>query len=349
MGFFVKDTEFFGLDIGSTAIRLVQLRRGGEHPALVAYGSIPVPLNLTTSDSKMDQDKIAELIKQLVRENHVTLKNVVAGLSSSKVFATVITTPKLDNAQLAKAIRYQAEQYVPMALDQVKLDWAVIDQTKDGKQLEVLLVAVPFSVIDKYVSILEKAGLDPLALEANATAVARSLVPAGPKAVAMLDLGSLDSDISIVWNNAPRLVRSVNVGGLTFVKSVAENLGLDEVQANQFTYKFGLTQSKLEGQVFKAIKPTLETLVSEIEKSVKYFTGRYPDVKIEKLVVTGSASSLPELGPFLANSTGLPVEFGNAWINVSYPAGLQDKLLALSSEYAAAVGLAGRWYIGGGA
>ncbi len=345
MGLFVKDTEFFGLDLGSTAIRLVQLRRGSVHPALVAYGALPVPANLTSSDSKMDQDKITELVKQLVRENRVSLKNVVVGLPSNKVFATVITTPKIDNAQLAKAIRYQAEQYIPMAIDQVKLDWAVIDQSKDGKQLEVLLVAAPNSVVDKYTQILENAGLEPLALEANAMAVARALVPTNNLAVALLDFGSLDTDISIVYNNAPRLIRSVSVGGLTLVRAVAQNLGLDEVQATQFTYKFGLTQSKLEGQVMKAIKPTLDNLVSEVEKSVKFFNGRYPDAKIEKLVVTGSTSSLPELGPFLANSTGLPVEFGNAWTNVAYPSGLQDKLMALSSEYGAAVGLAARGYL----
>ncbi len=345
MGLFVKETEFFGLDIGSTAIRLVQLRRGGDHPALVAYGAIPVPANLAASDSSLDQDKMAELIRQLVRENQISLKNVVAGLSATKVYATVITTPKLENAQLAKAIRYQAEQYIPMAIDQVKLDWAVIDQSKDGKQLEVLLVAAPNSAVDKYVSILEKAGLEPLGLEPTATAVARALIPKNNLAVVILDFGSLDSDISIVWNNAPRLIRSVSAGGLTLVRSVAQNLGLDEVQANQFTYKFGLTQSKLEGQVFKALKPTLDNLVGEVEKSVKYFVGRYPDVKIEKLVVSGSPAALPELGPFLANSTGLPVEFGNAWVNVSYPSGLQDKLMGLSSEYAAAVGLAGRGYM----
>jgi len=346
MGLFVKDTEFFGLDIGSTAVRLVQLRRGAEHPALVAYGSVPVPANLTSSDSKMDQDKVSELISQLVRENRVSVKNVVVGLPSNKVFATVITTPKLDNAQLAKAIRYQAEQYIPMALDQVKLDWAVIDQSKDGKQLEVLLVAAPNSAVDKYVGILEKAGLEPLALEANATAAGRALVPANGLAVVLVDFGSLESDISIIWNGAPRLIRSVAVGGLTLVRAVAQNLGLDEVQATQFTYKFGLTQSKLEGQVFKSIKPALDNLVSEVEKSVKYFGGRYPEVKLEKLIVTGGAASLPELGPFLANSTGMPVEFGNAWVGVSYPSGLQDKLMSLSSEYAAAVGLAGRGYMG---
>jgi type IV pilus assembly protein PilM len=346
MGLFVKEVEFFGLDIGSTAIRLVQLRPGSEHPALVAYGSLPVPGNITSSDAQMDHDKIAELVAQLVRENQVPLKNVVVGLSANKVFATVITTPKLENAQLAKAIRYQAEQYIPMALDQVKLDWTVVDQSPDGKTLEVLLVAAPNSAIEKYVSILEKAGLEPLALEANATAVARAFGSSGQSGVAVVDFGSLDSDISIVWNNAPRLIRSVPIGGLTLVKAVAQNLGLDEVQAAQFTYKFGLTQSKLEGQVFKALKPTLDTLVSEVQKSVKYFVGRYPNVKLEKLVITGAAATLPELGAFLANSTGLPVEFGNAWANISYPSGLQDKLMSLSSEYAAAVGLAGRGYMG---
>jgi type IV pilus assembly protein PilM len=205
---------------------------------------VPVPGNVSQSDSKLDQDKVTELVRQLVRENKIVTKNVVVGLPSNKVFATVINTPKLDNAQLGKAIRYQAEQYIPMAIDQVKLDHAVIDQSKDGKDLEVLLVAAPKTAVDKYMGILEGAGLEPLALEANAIATARAIVPASNLSVVVLDLGSLDSDISIISNNTPRLIRSVPVGGLTLVKAVAQNLGLDETQATQFTYKFGLTQSK---------------------------------------------------------------------------------------------------------
>jgi type IV pilus assembly protein PilM len=342
MALFSRNKDFFGLDIGSTAIRLVQLRRGSEHPALIAYGSVPIPGNIGSSDARIDQDKLTELIRQVVKDNHITLKDVVVGLPSSKVFATVITTPRLDHAQLAKAIRYQAEQYIPMAIDQVKLDWAIIDQSKDGKNYEVLLIAAQNTAIDKYVGILENAGLDPLALEANAIAAARALIPPSDLAVVVLDLGSLDSDISIIYKNTPRLIRSVAVGGATIVKAVSQSLGLDEVQANQFTYKFGLTQSKLEGQVYKSIKPMLDNLVSEIEKSTKFFISKYPDVKLEKLIVTGGAAAIPELGPFLANSLSMPVEFGNAWINVSYPANLQDPLMGLSSQYAAAVGLASR-------
>jgi type IV pilus assembly protein PilM len=344
MGLFIKNTDFIGLDIGSTAIRLVQLRPGAK-PSLMAYASVPVEGNITISDAAGDQDKVAALIKQLLVENKIMAKDVVVGLPSNKVFATVIRTPNIDRKQLGKAISLQAEQFVPMAISQVKLDWAVLNETPDGKSLDVLLISAPNSIVEKYVSIVEKAGLEALALEANAVAVTRSLLPAGAPACVVLDLGSLDSDVTVVWKNVPMLMRSIEVGGLTVVRTVSKTLGLDEAQATQFTYKFGLTQSKLEGQVYRAVKPVLDGLVAEVVKSIKFFNSRYPDVTLEKLVVTGGPSMMPELGIYLANSLGMPVEFGNAWTNVSYPAELQDKLMSLSSQYATAVGLAGRGYI----
>lgn len=344
MGIFKSDTSYFGLDIGTTAIRFVQLKRSGGNPSLVNYGQIAMPPGLAASDAAGDRDKVAELIRQLLKDKRVTEKNAVVGLPSNKIFASVITTPKLDNAQLSKAIRFQAEQYIPMALDQVKLDYAVVDQSPDGKNLEVLLIAAPNTVVTKYAEIIDKAGLEPLALEANAIAVSRALIQAKTIAAVILDLSTLDSDITIISNQTPRLMRSVPVGGQTFVKAVAQELGLDEAQAGQFTTKFGLTQSKLEGQVYKAIKPNLDSLVGEIKKSIQFFSLRYPGQKLEKLVTTGAASSIPELAAYLATATGLPVEFGNAWAGVSYPSSLQDELAGISHDFAAAVGLAERSY-----
>jgi type IV pilus assembly protein PilM len=344
MGIFNNDTTYIGLDIGSTAIRFVQLKRGGANPVLVNYGQIPMPMGLAASDAAGDRDKVAELIKQLLRDKKVTEKNAVVGLASNKIFASVITTPKLDAAQLSKAIRFQAEQYIPMALDQVKLDYAVVDQSPDGKNLEVLLVAAPNTVVTKYAEIIDKSGLEPLALEANAIAVSRALIQTKTIAAIILDLSTFDSDITIISNQTPRLMRSVPVGDRTFVKAVAQELGLDETQAEQFTTKFGLTQSKLEGQVYKAIKPNLDSLVSEIKKSIQFFSARYPGQKLEKLVITGGASSIPELAAYFATATGMPVEFGNAWVGVSYPSNLQDQLASVSSDFAAAVGLAERSY-----
>jgi type IV pilus assembly protein PilM len=202
-----------------------------------------MPAGLAASDAAADYDKVAELITQLLRDKKVSEKNAVVGLASNKIFASVITMPKLDSGELAKAIRFQAEQYIPMAVDQVKLDYAVVEQSQDGKSLEVLLVAAPNTVVTKYAEIIDKAGLEPLALEANAIAVARSLVLSKDIAAVILDLSSVDSDITIISNQTPRLMRSVPIGEQTLIKAVAQELGLDPAQANQFVAKFGLTQS----------------------------------------------------------------------------------------------------------
>lgn len=342
MGLLKSETDYFGIDIGTTSIRVVQLKHGGGKPSLVAYGDVKVAGGITTSDSADDRIKVAEIIKQLLRDTHISTKNVVAGLSTTKVFASVITTPKLSSAELAKSIKYQAEHYVPMAVDQAKLDWTVIGPGKTEHEQEVLLVGAPKSTTEKYLEICQNAGIELLALEPNPIALSRAVLSPGNIAVLILDIGSLNSDITIVRNNIPVLMRSITVGGNVFVRAVSQNLGLDAVQAEQFTHKFGLTQSKLEGQVYKAIKSGLDTLLVEIEKSIKFFTDQNPTEKLEKIVLTGGTAALPELPAYLATATNLPVEIANAWVNVSYPAKLQDQLIGLSSGYGVAVGLAER-------
>jgi type IV pilus assembly protein PilM len=343
MGIFSKQENYFGIDIGTTSIRVVQLRQTGSKPALVAYGDVKVPSGMTTSDSAVDLDKTAAAIRQLVKDAGITTKFAIAGLPSSKVYASVISTPKLSNAELAKAIKFQADQYIPMAIDQVKMDWTVIGG--DEKNSEVLLVASPNATANRYTQLFEKAGLELLALEPNSIALSRAVVPPQGPAIILLDISSTSSDLAILHAGAPRLIRSIPVGGNMFIKSVAQNLGLDDEQAQQFTYRFGLTQTKLEGQVFKAIQPSLDSLIGELEKSVKFFNGKYPGVKLEKLVLTGGTSQLPELPTYLANSTSLPVEISNAWINVAYPANLHEQLLTASNQYGVAVGLAERNWI----
>ncbi len=341
MGIISSNPEFIGVDIGSTEIRMVQLKRVGTgNPVLVAYSKIALPPAIAASDSQIDVDKIAAALSTLVKDAKVTATQVVAGIASAEAFATVIETPKLNPAELAKAMKLQADQYIPMAVDQVRMDWQAIGEGKTPDLMKVLLVAAPNTVVNKYLSIVEKAGLSLYALELNAVAQARSLMPQTDVAAVIVNFGYLSTEINIVQERAPQLVRSVNIGSQTLTRAVSQALGLDEVQADQFLTKFGLTQTKLEGQVAKAIKPSLDTLLAEVNTSIKYFLGQYPGVKIEKMIVTGSMVTLPELTTYLANATSLPVETGNPWINVSYPAAEQQKLMDESLSYAVATGLA---------
>lgn len=341
MGIFAGESKFFGLDIGTTGIRLVQLKKGGAKPQLVTFADTSLAPGVTTSDAPMDQAKVAETIKALVKAAKIDTKQVVASIPSSQAFATLITTPKLSQQELAKAITLQADQYIPMAINQVKMDWQIIGPGKTPDELQVLLVSAPNSVIEKRLQVIEQAGLELLAMEVNAIALTRSLMPLQTDmAVLVLDLASMSTDIAIAHNGAPKLLRSISVGSHTFNRAAEQSLGLDAAQAQQFVQKFGLTQTKLEGQVLKALKPSLDILMGEIDKSIKFFSTQNPGVKLEKIIVTGGASALPEFPVYLANSTGLPVEIGNPWAGVSYPAQWQDKLMSLGLHYAVAVGLA---------
>src|SRR5665213_2527815 len=155
MKLFAGETKFFGLDIGTTGIRAVQLKKGGPKPALVTYADVPLPAGLTTSDAPQDEEKVAEAIKTLVKTAKIDTNQVVASIPSSQAFATLITTPKLSNAELAKAIQLQADQYIPMAVDQVKVDWQIIGPGKTPDELQVLLISAPNSVIEKRLKVIE--------------------------------------------------------------------------------------------------------------------------------------------------------------------------------------------------
>lgn len=342
MSIFKGDTDQVGLDIGTTGLRVVQAKPARGNPALVTYGAVPIETKVVQSDAAADKQQLTEAIRQLVRDSKVTTKNVVVGVPSEKTFSSLINVPKMTEQELAKSINYQAEQYVPMPIKEVKVDWLATGETDGGKQLEVMLVAAPNSLTERYLSIIEDAGLEVVAIEPDAFGLNRSLVTDQEIAVMVLDVGANNTDLVAIYQGIPRLIRSIAVGGETLVKAAAQNLNLDHEQAVQFVYKFGLTQSKLEGQVLKAIKSSVDLLVDEVEKSNKFFASRYPDVKTEKIVLTGGSSGLPELPTYLANATGLPVEIGNSWARLHYAPTAQDQLMGISNQFAVAAGLATR-------
>ena len=116
----------------------------------------------------------------------------------------------------------------------------------------------------------------------------------------------------------------------------------EQHEAMAMVQKFGMNKSSMDGKILKSLQPVANTIMDEIRKSVAFYTNENPDAKFEKLVFTGGAAGMPELPLYVANSVKLPVELGNAWLNVSYPADMQSDLAAVNREYAVAVGCAAR-------
>jgi type IV pilus assembly protein PilM len=337
-------SEFFGLDIGTSSIRIVQLRGAGPIKTLDRYGSAPVAGNIAVSDSKPDQQKLAQAIVQLAKQAGIATKNVAVGVPSGKVFTTVIDMDKLSSAELAKTIRYQADSFIPTPLAESKIDWSLLgDSPKDPTKSEVLLSSVSNSYVESRLDVLEAVGFNVIAFEPDTFAIVRAVVaPDATTPQMVLDVGARTSDLVIVVNGAPRLTRTIPVGSEAIIRSAVAGLGVDAAQATQFVYKFGVSRDKLEGRVYNAIIAIVDGLVAEIEKSIKFFQGRYPTLKLERIIVTGGASTLPEFPLYIANKFGVNVEIGNAWRNVSFPASRQNELLSISNHFSVACGLAER-------
>lgn len=335
---------FLGLDIGTSAVRVVQLSGTGKAKTLVRYAYTPLDVRLSQSDAKADQQKLIQVVKELLNKSNVTTKNVAVGIPSQKVFTTVADFDRLPPNELAKAIRYQADALIPTPLDESKLDWAILgDSPTDKSKVEVLLTSVPNDFIEMRLDLLESIGLNVIAFEPDSMALSRSLMPLEPSTPEMiLEVGATSSDLVIVMQGAPRLTRSIPTGTDALVRAAVQNLNIDEKQAQQFVFKFGLGKDKLEGQVYNAIVSTVDILMTEIDKSIKFFQARYTGIKLERVVVSGGAATLPEFPLYIANKFGLNVEIGNAWRNISFPAGKQNELLSVSNYFAVAAGLAER-------
>ncbi len=341
---FTGVSDFFGLDIGTTAVRLVQLHGSGNPKSLIKYAYVPLDGNIALSDSKADMQKLGHAVAQLVAQARLTTKNVAVGIPSSRVFTTVADIDRLSPGEMAKAIQFQADGLIPTPLAESKIDWALLgDSPADKTKQEILLSSVPNKFVEGRLDMLEAIGLNVIAFEPDNLALARALVPEDSVvAQLVLDVGRKSTDLVVDLNGVPHLTRNIPTGSEAIIRAASQNLNIDATQAEQFVFKFGLSKEKLEGQVMQAISGTVDMLTTEVDKSIKFFQTRYVGTKIERIVVTGGASVIPEFPLHLANKFGLNVEIGNAWRNVTYSQDRQNELATLSNQFGVAVGLAER-------
>ncbi|MEI8338841.1 MAG: type IV pilus assembly protein PilM [bacterium] len=335
--------DFFGLDIGSSAIRLVQLRGSGASKTLVKYSYVPIDSRISMSDSASDRAKLAGIIQQLVSKTVLSTKNVAVGIPSNRVFTTIADVDRLPPKELANSIKLQADSLIPTPIDESKIDWAVIgDSPTDKTKQSIILTSIPNKYVEDRLDMLEAIGLNVVAFEPDNLAMARALTPQDATPHIIIDIGRRSGDLVIIKGGIPFLTRSVPTGVGAIVKSATDNLNVDQKQAEQFVFKFGMVKTKLEGQVYNAIVQTVDMLATEIEKSIKFYQSKYAGEKINNIILTGGASAIPEFPLYLANRFGINIEIGNSWRNVAYSQSRQSELLALSSQFAVAAGLAER-------
>lgn len=336
--------DFFALDIGTNAIRVVQLKKQSNGWSLEHYGYAPVDSKLTVSDSEDARRKVSEVIMTAVGQSGIKSKNVVIGLPSSKTFTTIIDVPMASEAELRATMKYQIDQYIPMAVDDAKVDWALLGTSlRAQNQQEVVLSSVAKTYSEQRLEMVEALGLNVVAAEPDPIAMVRALtLPGTQGAVVQLDMGESSTDIAIVYGDAPRLVRTIPTGIASLVKATVSNLNVQDDQARQFILKFGLAPDRLEGQVLRALDMTLETFAAEITKSIKFFETRYPNTTVSGVMLAGFSGVIPQFDSYLAGKIGKSVVVANPWQGIAMSQDDQKRLGPVASEFATVIGLAKR-------
>jgi len=341
MSLFKKKTKFLGFDLSKTSVKIVELDQGGGKPTLVTYGGLEFPpFNLESASNKA-KEEVIRTINEVIKRSRASTHDIITSLPPQNVFSAVLSVPKVTDRELQEAVKWEAKQYIPAPLEEVIIDWQKIGQDEETKKIEIYLVAAPKLLVKKYLELYQQANLNPLALEIDPLALARSLVGTEIEPLILVDIGAYETSISLVEKGVLRFSRTITSGGETITKAIASNLNIEEQRAEQFKKDFGVQAEKLEGEILKSIQPIINTLITEIKRSIEFYKTEGKE-KIKKIILSGGGAHLPELTTYLTKNLNIEAKVGNPWININYPQDLTPHLNEVGPSFAVAIGLAMR-------
>lgn len=332
-----------GLDIGNNSIKIVQLENLGDRFTLVAAGiasSVGGGIMGTENDLKL----LAENIKKLISNTKISTNEVNLSIPESQAFTRLIKLPYLTDEEVVSAISWQAEPYIPIPIQDAILSHVILDRQEPNVQgqggVDVLLVASPKNIIQKYLKVAELAGLKVLSIETELIAMARSLSPVGVTCV-VVDLGALTTDIAIVRNKQVVVSRSITTAGTTLTRAISLALSVNTEQAENYKKAYGLDPIKLDGKLVQSIAPVYNEIIEEVKKSIQYYkTEIKRDDPIVLAMITGGGSGIPGLVPYMSEKLGIEIVIGDPFSNIAKDPVLAQTLAVYGPLYSVAVGLA---------
>lgn len=333
-----------GLDIGSKSIKIVELakEKGGHRlraSGIVGYQG-PTPEKVK---NEKELNPLAEAIKKLHKEARIASKEIAIALPESLVFTRTIKFPLLTDTEIASAVKWEAEQYIPIPLNEAVIQHQIIERREDSTPPEavVLLVASPKSLVEKYQSVIQQAGLTLVVVETELISMARSLAPID-QTVLIADFGARSTDIAIAKNGQLSFSRSIATAGEAFTRAVAQGLGIEKVQAEEYKRTYGLSGTQLEGKVRGALDPVFRLVADEMKKAMQFYQSEEGGNAPNSVILSGGTAGMPEAVSFLAKLLGLEVIIGNPFSKIAVDPEAAKSLSAYSPLYSISVGLAMR-------
>ena len=340
--------QCIGLDIGSSCVKAVQLKRKANGWALQAFGMQPLVPQTIVDGTIMDQGAVSEAIRQLWSRLKLRQKEVAIAIAGHSVIIKKIAVPMMKPEELAANIRNEAEHHIPFGRDDVEIDYHVTNPMTASGQTELLLVAAKKEVVSDYIQVVRDANLSPQVVDVAAFASQNGFeanYQLDPRdTVVLINIGAAISNINIVRSGVSLFTRDVTIGGNAFTEEIQKQMGIaaDEAEA----YKVGGSQTEdgvVPQEVLRVMEGVSEVMAGEFQRSLDFFLATTADANVTRIVLAGGSSKVTSLHRAVERRSRLPLEVADAWKRIEIDPQLdRNYLSAHSPEALIGVGLAMR-------
>lgn len=333
-----------GLDIGSSSIKAIKLKKLKEGFELVAAEIVNIsadPVDEMDADTK--HSLYVNTLKKLLKLKTLAGNKVITAIPGDSAIIRYIKVPYMTKDELKNMIPYDAEQYIPLSMDQVVFDYEVLCEVdeENQKKLEVLLVAVKNDTMGQHLNILKDSGASPAVIDVDAFALCNAHVhnsaeeaETGIKAdtVALINMGAKLTTITIMEKNVPHLTRDVNIGGNNFTKEIQREFNTSFAQAEELKKQHAMIMVESDelllsavpaggddksSRIYEAITPALNKLLNDVRRSFDYFESTVKKKPVQKILLSGGSSKIKNIDRFLSEKLGIPVEINYPFKNVT--------------------------------
>lgn len=352
-----RSDSVIGIDIGTSSAKVIQIRNKGGKAILETYGELalgPYAKKSVGQAVNLEEDKLAEALKDLMRESNVTTKEAALSIPLKSSLVKIIQIPKFKEKELGKIIPIEARKYIPVPISEVALDWQVIpsqhfqnvnideeEKDDDQEKIEVLIVAIHNETLNKYGQIAKDVGLSNAVFEVETFSTVRTISTHDIVPVAILDLGASTSKLTIIDYGVVKVSHTINKGAQDLTLALSQSLGMEFEQAEMRKRKNGLADSSVSEQQSTAgvMSSNLDYIFYEASKVVSDFERKYSRL-VSRVELTGGGALLLGVKEVAQKKFDVEVSVGNAFSKLEAPAFLANTLRNAGPEFTISIGLA---------
>ncbi len=341
---------YLGVDIGTTSIKIVEVKQGKKLPQVGNYGLLESRSSLLrantalqTSALKIFEEEVVELLKAVIKQMKPITTEAIASLPIFSAFTTVLTFPEMSKDELERSMVFQAKQYIPLPISEVAIDWMKIDEYKDDKGFlyqEIFLISVPQEQIKRYQRIFKTAGLNLRALEIENLSLTRALVGNDQTPTFIVDIGSRSTMIAIIDKGLIHFSGQSDFAGASLTQAISSSLNINPLRAEELKKERGVLGTGPNYELSTIMLPFLDGIISEIKRAEFNYTNQVPGArKVERLILSGGGANLLGIDKYFERNLGLPVVKAAPFLKFEYPADLEPLISELNPLLSVALGL----------